>query len=609
MALKARPHDHFSVLAQVSRRAHWTPWVVLILGATAIGLVLLMTWMKDRWVVRNVERQQALAEIRTSVAEIHLWIEEYVSGDDVSLPKRMQSFERALDLAQALKAGGRAPDGRTLTAPPTETMLAETAKLQLLLLRFYHLSWERSAGYDARQDVGIGSLADREFDRTFDQLDQQSAVLAALLGERLNLDQRRSRRFFYAILLGWAALILTAAFALFKKEEHRLIAEAAWRRSEERLLISQKMEAVGRLAGGVAHDINNYLAAITGHAELVKMRAETGSRTAEKMDSVIATCFRASDLIKRLLAFSRRQPTQPQIVSLSEIVSGLEKMLRQLVGEDIELTLRLSEGIWPVLIDPSQVEQIVVNLVVNARDAMPQGGRITVEIENSPALVTKQAQVPVDSVMLAVSDNGPGIPEEIRDKIYEPFFTTKRDSGSSGLGLATVYGIVDQNRGYLWLYSEPGKGATFKIYLPRSVGEQPVRAPVERQKARRGSERILLVEDNLDFRHSSAELLAELGYTVTAAMGGREALDLIARGLEVDLVISDVVMPGMSGREFVDQLREDHPDMPVIFVSGYTDNVVVRHGIQVGEMDFLQKPFGAEQLGAKVREVLERERR
>ena len=606
MAFQSGSRDHLAELSRLSQRAYWTPWTVLVLGATAIGLVLVLMWVKDRWVVQNVERQQALAEIRKSATELHLWMEEYVSGDDVDLAQKLADYERALSLVQALRVGGRTPDGKELRRPASREALDRTVVFQGLLLRIYHLTWERSSGHDVGENVGIGSPADREYDATYAALDRESATLATMFQDRLMADQRRARIVFYVILAGWAVIILAAAFALFRKEEHRLIAEAAWQRSEERLLIAQKMEAVGRLAGGIAHDINNYLAAITGHCELVKMKAEPGSRTAEKMDSVITTCFRASDLIKRLLAFSRRQPTQPQVVALNEELRGTEKMLRQLVGEDIDLSFRFGPDLWPVLIDPSQLEQVVVNLVVNARDAMPKGGKITVETANAPALLPGQSSVTVDSVLLAVTDDGPGIPEEVRDKILEPFFTTKRDSGSSGLGLATVYGIVEQNHGHLWLYSEVGEGTTFKIYLPRYHGEGVVRPKPAQRTAQGGSERILLVEDNPDFRHSSAELLSELGYAVRAAAGADEALRLFENGLEVDVVITDVVMPGMSGREFADQLRGLRPHVPVIFVSGYTDNVVVRHGIRAGEMDFLQKPFGAEQLGAKVREVLER---
>ncbi|HRC86174.1 MAG TPA: ATP-binding protein, partial [Thermoanaerobaculia bacterium] len=389
--------------------------------------------------------------------------------------------------------------------------------------------------------------------------------------------------------------------------------ESALRASEERLLRSQKLEAVGRLAGGVAHDINNYLAAITGHCELVRMREEPGSRTARKMDEVIQTALSASSLIKRLLAFSRRQPMQLEVVDLNRAIHRLEPMIRRLIGEDIDLHLSLAGELWAVKIDPAQLEQVVVNLLVNAREAMPRGGKVTVETANVPGGPpqpgSRRGPVP-DSILLAVTDTGPGIPPEVQARIFEPFFTTKEESGSSGLGLATVYGIIEQHGGCLGVYSEPGYGACFKIYLPRAsepATEQPKEAP--REVMRRGDERILLVEDNAEFRTSAAELLVGLGYEVQTAANGNEALSLV-NGAESlpGLLITDVVMPGMSGRELVDRLSAKGASLPVLYVSGYTDNVVLNHGVLEGEVEFLQKPFTALDLARKVRTVLDRQR-
>jgi CheY-like chemotaxis protein len=300
------------------------------------------------------------------------------------------------------------------------------------------------------------------------------------------------------------------------------------------------------------------------------------------------------------------------VVSFNRVVAGLEPMLRRLIGEDVELVTCLGAGLWSVRIDPNQLEQVIVNLLVNAREAMPTGGRITLETGNAAELGAWSETVPASAgerVLLAVTDTGPGIPPEIRGKIFEPFFTTKAESGNSGLGLATVYGIVEQAGGHVWVYSEPGRGATFKVYLPRCLEPGQEAEEPRRRRATGGTERILLVEDEADVRRAVGDLLTALGYEVATAGSTDEARRLVADGGgEVDLVITDVVLPGTSGHDLAQALRRGRPDLKVLFISGYTDNVVLRHGILAGEVDFLGKPFSAEQLAHKVREILDRRR-
>ena len=280
----------------------------------------------------------------------------------------------------------------------------------------------------------------------------------------------------FAVLQGvWLAVVGLAAWGLQSRERHRRRAEAALLRSEAQLLQAQKMEAVGRLAGGLAHDINNYVTAITSQCELVRMKAPSGERVAQKMDLVIATAGKIAALVRRLLAFSRQQPVQPQVVDLNAVVEGLERMMRGLLGDDVQLETRLCDGLWRVEVDPSQVEQIVVNLLVNAREAMPTGGTVTIETANvGPGhddLRSSPLARPGEHVMLAVSDSGVDIPPELRGRLFEPFFTTKGGTSTSarGLGLATVYGIVQQNGGHVSVASEVAKGTAFKIYLPRTT--------------------------------------------------------------------------------------------------------------------------------------------
>ena len=379
---------------------------------------------------------------------------------------------------------------------------------------------------------------------------------------------------------------------------------------EHQLAQSQKMEAIGRLSGGLAHDINNYLGAMTGYCELVKMTYEKDKELAKKMDVIVNTGFKASALLKQLLAFSRKQPMQPEVVDLNRVVEGMEKMLTRLIGEDIRLETHLRKDIPNTKVDPSQVEQVLVNLVVNARNAMPRGGEITIETTtvefDKDYLLNRPVAKAGEYVMLAVSDTGIGIPEEIRDKIFEPFFTTDAGKGS-GLGLSTVYGIVKQNEGYIWVYSEVGKGTTFKIYFPACREDIPASEQQDTPAVRKegGSRKILFVEDNDSMREAFRTVLEGMGYYVIAASNGEVALKYFAeQGRDVDLLITDVILPGMNGRELMDRMKETKKDLKVLFISGYTSNVIASRGILHEDINFLQKPFSAADLAEKITEVL-----
>jgi PAS domain S-box-containing protein len=383
---------------------------------------------------------------------------------------------------------------------------------------------------------------------------------------------------------------------------------------EAQLRQSQKMEAVGRLAGGVAHDINNYLGAITGYCELAKMTFAYSEVVAKAVDPILETSFKAAALIRQLLAFSRKQPTKAEILSLNGVVEGMEKMLGRLIGEDVAIRTYLRGDIGTIRADRSQIEQVIVNLLVNARDAMPRGGTIAIETADVTFDDDYLASHPVGAkgqyVMLAVTDTGVGIPDEIREKVFEPFFTTKTHEKGSGLGLSTVYGIVKQHGGYIWVYSEMGKGTTFKIYFPR-CGEDHGPPEIRRAGAPDGTGagfgRILLVEDNEDVRRSTAGLLEVMGYNVLVASCGEEALDLLEReGSEMDLLITDVVMPGLSGKEVAERVRARNDRIKVLFISGYTDNVILHHGILYEGINFLQKPFSAGDLSRKIAQILGR---
>jgi hypothetical protein len=380
---------------------------------------------------------------------------------------------------------------------------------------------------------------------------------------------------------------------------------------EEQFRQAQKMESVGQLAGGIAHDFNNLLTIINGMAELAVSQVVEGDQLYDDLQEIRRAGERAAALTSQLLAFSRKQILAPTAVNLNSIVAGIENMLQRLLGEDIALVVVPDDSLGIVKADPGQIEQVIANLAVNARDAMPHGGRLTietrnVEIDETYARQHVPAVQPGSYVMLVVTDSGMGMDEATRARIFEPFFTTKDPGKGTGLGLSTVYGIVKQSDGFVWVYSEVGKGTAFKIYLPRvaeTVGGNVAAPPAT---SSRGSETILLAEDVEGLRMLAVRILEAAGYTVLTAASGEDALAVLERHSEpVHLVITDVVMPGMSGRVLAEQFAMTHPGIKVLYMSGYTDDVIVRHGLISDGSAFLAKPFNAAQLTSKVRELLD----
>jgi len=383
------------------------------------------------------------------------------------------------------------------------------------------------------------------------------------------------------------------------------------RRLQTQLVQSQKMEAVGRLAGGIAHDFNNLLTVITTSCDLLLEDLDAKDPKREDVDQVRKAADGAAALTRQLLAFSRQQVLTPQVVNLGDVVYGVEKMLRRVIGEDVDLVTVLGPDAGAVKADVGQLEQVLMNLAVNARDAMPTGGKLTIEtanVEHDPDYAREQEAAPVSRfVMLAVSDTGTGMDEATKARIFEPFFTTKELGKGTGLGLATVYGIVRQSGGFIWVYSEPGLGTTFKIYLPQvDAPAQAGTATSAPGPSRQGTETVLLVEDAAAVRSVIHEALARQGYTVLEAPNGGEALAIAARHPgPIHLLLTDVVMPGLSGRQLADQLARVRPDTKVLYTSGYTNDAVVRHGVLESGIAYLQKPFTLDGLARKVREVLD----
>jgi PAS domain S-box-containing protein len=381
---------------------------------------------------------------------------------------------------------------------------------------------------------------------------------------------------------------------------------------EEQLRQSQKMEAVGRLAGGVAHDFNNLLTVITGYGHMLLEDVEAQSPLLGSIEEILKAADRAAALTNQLLAFSRRQLAQPKILDLNAIVLDMDNMLRRVIGEDVELSAALAEDIGNVRADPGQVQQIIMNLVVNSRDAMPHGGKITIETANvdldEETGLRINLPAPAKYVMLGVTDTGYGMDAETRLRIFEPFFTTKEQGKGTGLGLSTVFGIVKQSGGEVEVISEPGQGAQFRVYLPRvSATGEPLEVRRETPQDVRGSETILLVEDEAVVRKLVKEILAEQGYTILEAEGPQQALAVqeAYRG-DIQLLLTDLVMPDMNGRELAERLTALRPGIKVLFMSGYTGDTMVRETLNRPGLAFLQKPFTPGALARKVRKAIER---
>ena len=450
-------------------------------------------------------------------------------------------------------------------------------------------------------------------DRAVEQV-QSSGIAAPWETETFRKDGSR-----VPILVGAAMLEYPRTIAFIANLTERKRAEAgqqhaeeALRQSEEQLRQAQKMEAVGRLAGGVAHDFNNVLSVIMSYADFILCDLKPSDPLRTDVGEICKAATRAAGLTRQLLMFSRQQVVEPRVIDLHEVLTGMDKMLQRILGEDVELVSLPPKAPGRVKGDPSHIEQVILNLVVNARDAMPKGGQLTIETGNvvldAPYAQSHLPTKPGPYVMLAVSDTGTGMDRETQKRIFEPFFTTKELGKGTGLGLSTVFGIVQQSGGNIWVYSEPGKGTTFKVYLPRVDDEVDVLTPAVAPATLRGTETILLVEDEEQVRAIALNILRRQGYQVMPAQNAGEALLICERHAGgIDLLLTDVVMPQMSGPELAKRLAASRPEMKVLCMSGYTDDSIVRHGVLETGVAFVQKPITPALLTRKVREVLDGE--
>ena len=451
--------------------------------------------------------------------------------------------------------------------------------------------------YKAGDDVAIAALNERGVARPWEK-------------ELLRKDGSR-----IAVLVGAAMLDDKTCIAFQADISDRKRAEDALQRAQQQLLQAQKMEAIGSLAGGVAHDFNNLLSVILSYASMMASDLPRGDPMLELVQEIKLAGERAANLTRQLLAFSRRQVLMPRIVNLNEIVGQLENMLRRLIGEDIELVKVVSPALPDIYVDPGQIEQVIMNLAVNSRDAMENGGKLTIEtapVTLDSSYVTEHIGAHVGPhVMLAVTDTGTGMDRATIARAFEPFFTTKEVGRGTGLGLSTVFGIVKQSGGTIWIYSEVGSGTSFRIYFPvaeenMAEADATLPAPLSLE----GSETILLVEDEERVRILASTILRRYGYNVLEAAGGGDALLICEQHpATIHLMVTDVIMPRMSGRQLAERLAPVRPHMRVLYMSGYTETAVIRHGVIDSNIAFLQKPFTPESLGLSVRQALDAPKR
>ncbi len=475
-------------------------------------------------------------------------------------------------------------------------------------------AFARMVGYSSEELLSgalpMTELVPSEWHAAGPSAPEQWPTKGAALPWEKELGHKDGRR--VPVLIAATILDETNCMCVIADLTERKRAEAALRRTEEQLRQAQKMEAIGNLAGGVAHDFNNLLSIILSYSRLLSQDMTASDPRRADLEEIENAGKRAQDLTRQLLAFGRQQILQPRVTDLNDVVAGMEKMLRRLIGEDVELAVIAARHLRKVKVDPSQIEQVIMNLSVNSRDAMPRGGKLAIETANVE-LDARYASdhvgaTPGPHVMLAVTDTGTGMDKATQARMFEPFFTTKEKGKGTGLGLSTVFGIVQQSGGNIWVYSEPGRGTALKLYFPATdelvstAGDSSPPPP----GMVRGTETILLVEDEERVRILARTILRRFGYHVLEAQSGGDALLICEQHTAaIDLMVTDVVMPRMSGRQLAERLHSLRPEMRVLFMSGYTDNSIVHHGVLDSGVPFLQKPITPETLVQKVREVLD----
>lgn len=557
--------------------------------------------MEDEVFLRAQELQDANRRLREAQNDLEARVQDRTLELKTAMEKLQSEFAERLRAEEALRVS---EEGYRLLfqANPHPMWVFDLATLAFLAVNEAAVA---HYGYSADEFLAM-KITDI---RPVDEMPRAREAVRALACEvvtRLPIKHRKKDGTLIDVEVNSQALTFggtSARLVLATDMTARLSLEAQLRQS-------QKMEAIGSLAGGIAHDFNNLLTAIIGYSQMLLVKFDHGDPIRSDIEEIEKAGRRAASLTNQLLAFSRKQMLEPRILCLNSVLDEIEKLFRRLLGENIDLITLLRPDLGSVKADPGQLQQVIMNLVVNARDAMPSGGTLTIEtanVEMDAAYVSGHAEIsPGSYVMMAVSDNGCGMDIETQDRIFEPFFTTKGSGKGTGLGLSTVYGIIKQSGGHIWVYSEPGHGTTFKIYFPRAEQEAALlQANAYYKSPARGTETVLLVEDEQSVRQMAARVLQEQGYRVLQASNGEESLQ-VAKGYadDIHLLLTDVVMPGMSGSALANQIQKAR-SIKVLFASGYTDDSIVHHGMLDPGVAFLQKPFTPDGLARKVREVLD----
>jgi signal transduction histidine kinase/ActR/RegA family two-component response regulator len=598
--------------------------------AAIIALLSLLQKDREAWVRHTLEVETSLSELSNSIYRVEALERGYlITGADNYV--RFYDRERLAVPAQLAEAGALTADNVEQRADVASLRAAIQRKLAELdgamALR------KAGASEAALATVREGPSWDRQIDvtRIMDHMRADEDLLLAKRSREaqwLNLALLSSVAGAGLLLMGFAGLWveqarragreLETAYRELSATNAELVSQMASRAAaENQVRQMQKMEAVGQLTGGIAHDFNNMLAVVIGNLNLIQRRLAQGvakvsdSKITSFVDSALEGANRAAALTARLLAFSRQQPLQPEPIDPNRLVTGMSDLLVRTLGETITVETVLGAGVWRTQADATQLESALVNLAVNARDAMPDGGRLTIETANAyldSDYAAAEGAKPGQYVMIAVTDTGCGMTREVIDRALEPFFTTKPVGKGTGLGLSQVYGFVRQSGGHLKIYSEPGQGTTVKIYLPRLFAAEtpiePARPPVAASPSDR--RKVLVVEDDDRVRAFTEEALSDLGYDVVSADSAADALAEVAHAPDIDLLLTDVVMPDINGRDLAEQVLKLRPGLPVLYMTGFTRNAVVHNGMLDPGVNFMAKPFTVDQLAAKVREALDK---
>ena len=611
--------DGISILGEDGRHIYVNAAFARMMGRESPESMLGLHWRKT-YDSRDIQEHQEA--VRTALKTEGKWFGQMYlrRGDGTAIPVEMSITPLANGVTACvghdISARKEAEKARVVAENKYRTLVEQVAAISYIAELGLQSDWlyvspqiEAITGYSQEEWLANSRDWMRHIPKE-DHVVIEGAEAASLRGERFQAEYRIVRKDGSVIWVSDTAVVVSGSDSHPVREG--IIVDITERKLlENQLQQSRRMEAVGRLAGGIAHDFNNLLTIIKGYAELALQRSGIQPDLRADVMQIENASERATTLIRQLLAFSRRQVLQPKVIDINAIVLGLDKLLARLMGEHIEMATNCGANVGNVKADPAQVEQVIMNLVVNARDAMPKGGRLTVETINvdldSTYARDHVSVKPGPYVMLAVSDTGMGMSPETVAHIFEPFFTTKESGQGTGLGLSTVYGIVKQSGGYIWVYSEPGKGTTFKVYLPRvqEVAESKPEA-TKIPAMRRGSETVLLVEDENAVRELTSMILKANGYLVLPAQDAQEA-ERFSRDHsgEIHLLLTDLMMPGVSGRELARRITARHPRARVLYMSGYTDNVLAQGGVLEDGVSFLQKPFTPASLAQKVRDVLD----